>query len=116
MKPWNGSFLKTIGDAIMAIFTNPLDGIHAALEILVEIEKLNQKIGDEIILKIGVDCGPPIAVTLNEKIDYFGQTVNAAARIQGIAKENDIVISQDVYRYQGVEELLKERIVDHSKE
>lgn len=113
---YSGAVIKTIGDAIMAIFTNPFDGVRAALEILIEIEDFNQKIGDEISLKIGVHCGPSIAVTLNEQVDYFGQTVNTAARIQGLAKEREVVISQDVYHYQGVEGLLKERTVTHSEE
>jgi class 3 adenylate cyclase len=37
-------------------------------------------------------------VTLNERLDYFGQKVNLAARVQGLAAENDIYMSDEIYR------------------
>jgi class 3 adenylate cyclase len=37
-------------------------------------------------------------VTLNERLDYFGQTVNLAARVQRLAAENDIYMSDEIYR------------------
>ena len=49
-----------------------------------------------IILKVGVHAGACVAVTLNDRLDYFGQTVNIAARVQAIAGANEIVVSDDV--------------------
>ena len=37
----------------------------------------------DIAIKLGLHKGPCIAVTLNERLDYFGGTVNMAARLQG---------------------------------
>jgi len=50
-----------------------------------------------LTLKAGVHVGPCIAVTLNERLDYFGSTVNLAARLEGQSTGEDIVISSDVY-------------------
>ncbi len=60
----------------------------------------------ELILKIGVHTGAAIAVTLNERLDYFGQTVNIAARVQQLAGADEICISGDVQSAEGVAALL----------
>ena len=57
----------------------------------------NRETGTEDIgIKVGVHCGPSIAVTLNDRLDYFGSTVNMAARLQGESVGGDIVISEDL--------------------
>ena len=99
---------KYIGDAIMATFLVPIDAVKAAISMLEEIENFNQgHQSKNIILKIGIHKGPSIAVTLNERLDYFGQTVNIASRVQKLADAEEIYITQDVYAYPGVKELLK---------
>jgi class 3 adenylate cyclase len=62
--------------------------------------------GRELILKIGVHKGAAIAVTLNDRLDYFGQTVNIAARVQNLADADEIFLSKDVYETATVKELL----------
>jgi len=88
-----GAIVKTMGDAIMASFCNPADAMRAASRMLEEIESFNRSIegsGNSIGLKIGLHRGPVIAVKANQTLDYFGQTVNIAARIQGLAESDDI--------------------------
>ena len=103
----SGAIVKTIGDAVMAVFSRPADAVSAALYILSEIEHYNSKHGDpSIILKIGAHCGPSIAVTLNENLDYFGQTVNVAARVQSLAGAGEICISEALNAAPGVSHLL----------
>jgi class 3 adenylate cyclase len=58
------------------------------------------------ILKIGAHCGPSIAVTLNDNLDYFGQTVNVAARVQSLAGAGEICISEALHSAPGVSDLL----------
>src|SRR5882672_8163742 len=58
-------------------------------------------------LKIGVHKGRSIAVTLNERIDYFGQNVNIAARVQALADANEVYISREVMEAPGVSDILK---------
>ncbi len=57
-------------------------------------------------MKVGIHRGPSIAVTLNERLDYFGQTVNIAARVQGQANGDEICMSRDVVDAAGVGDLL----------
>jgi class 3 adenylate cyclase len=60
----------------------------------------------DVPLKIGVHKGAAIAVTLNQSVDYFGQTVNIASRIQNLADANEIYLSEDVYQAPDVQPLL----------
>ena len=77
-----GAVIKTIGDAVMAAFLKPADAVEAALEMRKVIEQFNDtRPSRDFVLKIGVHRGPSIAVTLNDRLDYFGQTVNVASRI-----------------------------------
>lgn len=103
----NGAIVKTIGDAVMASFLNPLDALRAALDMLATIEAFNRGLASkEIILKIGIHKGTSIAVTLNDRLDYFGQTVNIAARVQGLASAEEICITNEVSEFPGVKQLL----------
>jgi class 3 adenylate cyclase len=65
-----GALVKTIGDAVMAGFHDPLNAVRAALQMLAEIRRFNDAAGTELIgLKIGAHVGPCLAVTLNERLD-----------------------------------------------
>ena len=78
--------VKTIGDAVMATFPTPDRAIAAALRMRDAMRELNEQHGrEDLLLKIGVHEGPCIAVAMNERQDYFGQTVNIASRVQGLA-------------------------------
>jgi len=103
-----GTIVKTIGDAVMAAFSTPVDAVAAALEMLREIESFNHEYGEKVIvLKIGIHKGTCIAVNLNDRLDYFGKTVNIASRVQGLAMDEEIYITQDVFQFPGVTELLE---------
>jgi class 3 adenylate cyclase len=102
-----GAIVKTIGDAVMAAFSRPVDAVAAALNILQEIGRFNFEHGQStIILKMGAHCGPSIAVTLNENLDYFGQTVNIAARVQSFADAGEICLTEALYTAPAVRQLL----------
>jgi class 3 adenylate cyclase len=103
----SGALVKTIGDAVMASFHRPLDALSASLEMRTAIARFNESAGGEmIVLKMGAHTGGCLAVTLNGHLDYFGQTVNLAARIQGVAAANEICISDDLYRAPGAADVL----------
>ncbi len=104
----SGAFVKTIGDAVMASFLNPLDAVKAALEMNREITRFNRSFTTrDVILKIGIHKGPCIAVTLNDRLDYFGQTVNTASRVQGLAGAEEVYVTSEVLSFPGVKGLLK---------
>lgn len=101
----SGVIVKTIGDAIMAAFERPQDAVRAGIEMIEALGRYNQTHARPLGLKVGVHRGRAIAVTLNDRIDYFGQDVNIAARVQGLAEANQLVVSQDVMQAPGVAEL-----------
>ena len=81
-----GAVVKTIGDAVMATFPTPDRAVAAALRMREAMRALNEAHErEDLLLKIGIHEGPCLAVTLNERQDYFGQTVNIASRVQGLA-------------------------------
>jgi len=95
-----GVIVKTIGDSVMASFRRPADGVAAAIAIQSAFDQFNKRenLRNEIIVKIGLHSGSTIMVNLNNRLDYFGQVVNMAARIQGTADGGDIIISKEVRR------------------
>ena len=103
----NGSVVKTIGDAVMAAFPDAADALLAAREIQAGVTDFNRSSGGEdIIIKLGLHVGSCIAVTLNERLDYFGSTVNMAARLQGESEGDDVILSQAVVADPEVAEIL----------
>jgi class 3 adenylate cyclase len=108
----NGVLVKTIGDAVMAAFSEPEEAVAAALDAQEGVARFNE--GQEtgaINLKIGLHQGPCIAVTSANVLDYFGSTVNVAARLQGESEGGDIVLSSEMMEAAGVGETLAARPV-----
>lgn len=102
-----GALIKTIGDSIMAAFLQPAAGVKAGLDILRGMAELNAHRSDfPLRLKMGLHTGPAIAVTLNDRLDYFGTTVNIASRLEGQAQGDDLIVSADVMRDAAVQRLL----------
>jgi len=95
----DGAIVKTIGDAVMAAFSDPANALAAALDVQGNVAAFNREHGgghEEIVIKLGLHTGACIAVTLNGRLDYFGSTVNLAARLQAQSQGGDIVLSADL--------------------
>jgi class 3 adenylate cyclase len=103
-----GAIVKTIGDAVMAAYPDAALAVGAALEMRGAIERFNEGQPERpVLLKIGIHHGAAIAVTLNDELDYFGQTVNIASRVQEMADASEIWVTEDIWRYPGVQKLLE---------
>jgi class 3 adenylate cyclase len=102
----SGAMVKTIGDAVMASFVDPLDALRAALEMRTHVARTEEAGAEPIVLQIGLHSGACLAVTLNDRLDYFGQTVNIAARVQGLAGANEIVITDDILSTAGTDAII----------
>ena len=100
-----GAVVKTIGDAVMGVFTEPQAALAAALDMTAKLRTFSGSLGvslglplrsdqPPLLLKIGLHCGPCIVVNSNDRLDYFGQTVNLAARVQGLADGGEIVVTE----------------------
>ncbi len=101
-----GALVKTIGDAVMAVFRRPVAALRAMLRAQRELAALPETAG--LRLKVGIHYGPCIAVTLNDRLDYFGSTVNMAARLEHLSAGSDLVISSVVRDDPEVAQLLAE--------
>jgi class 3 adenylate cyclase len=102
-----GAVVKTIGDAVMATFPTPDRALAAALRMRDAMQRINSERGSEdLLLKIGIHEGPCLAVTFNDRQDYFGQTVNMAARVQGLAKSRAIFATKSVVQDSAVSAIL----------
>ena len=90
-----GAVVKTIGDSVMAVFSNPAQAFRAFANAQNIISK-DKRFDKSLKLKAGIHHGSCVAVNLNSKIDYFGSTVNMASRLVDYADENEVVISDVV--------------------
>lgn len=93
----SGSVVKAIGDGVMGVFTDNAAALRAVLRSVQAIHRLNEEEGlvghERLHLKVGLHAGPCIVVTLNGRLDYFGSTVNIAARLSSIADGDEVLIS-----------------------
>ncbi|MFO7847313.1 MAG: adenylate/guanylate cyclase domain-containing protein [Balneolaceae bacterium] len=105
-----GSIVKTIGDAVMAVFRDPA----AAVKAFRKAQKLfndSEESRFQARLKGGLHIGNCYAVTLNNRIDYFGNTVNYAARLVEKAGSDELVISSKALEHPDLQEFLSEEHV-----
>jgi class 3 adenylate cyclase len=95
----DGAVVKTMGDAVMAAFVDARSCARAAIEALERFEAFRAKNphGARIGLKLGLYAGACYVVTANGALDYFGQTVNVASRVQHLAESGEIVVPVEVY-------------------
>jgi class 3 adenylate cyclase len=103
-----GAIIKTIGDAVMAVFKRPASAIKAVFKAQ-EILSRPKSDALPLFLKVGIHTGAAIAVTLNERLDYFGSTINMAARLESLSSGEDIVISTSVYLDPEVKAMLEDK-------
>ena len=107
-----GAVVKTIGDAVMATFVRPEQALAASLRMRNAMVKLNEQRGTtDLVVKIGIHEGPCLAVMLNERQDYFGQTVNIAARVQGLSNSQAIHVTGPVISSPAVEAILRKAAI-----
>jgi class 3 adenylate cyclase len=105
-----GAVVKTIGDAVMATFPTPDRAVAAALRMREAMQNLNrERQADDLFLKIGIHEGPCLAVVLNDRQDYFGQTVNIAARVQDLADARAILATGSVVGHEAAASLLEKK-------
>jgi class 3 adenylate cyclase len=107
-----GAVVKTIGDAVMATFPTPDRALAAALRMRDSVRALKK----DLLIKIGIHEGPCLAVTLNDRLDYFGQTVNIAARVQSLADSRAIYATKPVVEHPQVAKILQSNNISLTEE
>jgi class 3 adenylate cyclase len=104
--------IKTIGDAVMGVFAYEAAAVRAAFAMSDALATSDARRGDgyDLRLKVGIHRGPVIVVTLNNRLDYFGRTVNIASRVQSLSGPNEVSMVKSVLQAPGVKRALRERI------
>lgn len=103
---YGGAIVKTIGDAVMLSFDSPLNALNSAVELAKYFCGSHPE--TPIQARISLNRGPCLAVRLNSNIDYFGQTVNLAAKLQKYADSGKIVLSESIRKEPRAEAFLNE--------
>ena len=87
----HGRVIKTIGDEVMSVFASATDAAGAAIEMQTGIEEMAPVAGTKIGIRIGFQFGPLV----DRDGDVFGDTVNLAARLTGLATRGQIITSRE---------------------
>ncbi len=101
----NGAIIKTMGDALLLSFEEPLSALKAAAEFTTLFDGTDTQAPVET--RITINRGPCLAVNLNSSIDYFGQPVNVVAKLQQYAGPGDITVTEPFINDTGVRRYLE---------
>jgi len=88
-----GAIVKTMGDSVMATFRHPIHALRAVWNAQTEIAARGEPM---LWLKVGMHKGPCIVVNLNDRLDYFGSTVNITARLPGFSQGGELVFTEEI--------------------
>ena len=109
----NGVIVKTIGDAVMAAFAHQVDAVKAAIELQRFFNDKNP--ATRLRLRVTLNTGSCLAVNLNSNIDYFGNTVNLAAKIQSMAGAGEIAFTENVLNDPELQKLIQDEKINLEK-
>ncbi|HET6823793.1 MAG TPA: DUF5939 domain-containing protein [Anaerolineales bacterium] len=104
-----GAIVKTMGDAVMATFRHPVAALRAVWTAQTEIAEYGEPM---LWLKVGMHKGPCIVVNLNDRLDYFGSTVNIAARLPAFSQGGELVFTDEIHEDPEVRQFLAENMKD----
>ncbi len=109
-----GTVVKTMGDAVLAAFVDETSCARAAIDALREFEtfRRGREHGEHTGLKLGMYGGACYVVSANGLLDYFGQTVNVASRVQHLADSGELILTAETYDELGQAELGAMRMVE----
>ena len=104
----HGGVVKTIGDAVMAVFGNLTEALAAVRAMHEQLGKMNASQKIRLQLKSALHVGPCLAVNANDKLDFFGSVVNLAARLVGSCAGDELVVADEVFRRPETQDFLRE--------
>ena len=102
-----GAIVKTMGDAVMATFRHPIDALRSVWNAQTEIAKRGEPM---LWLKVGLHKGPCIVVNLNDRLDYFGSTVNITSRLPGFSQGGELIFSEAFNEDPEIQDFLSQNI------
>ncbi|HLO32626.1 MAG TPA: DUF5939 domain-containing protein [Anaerolineales bacterium] len=102
-----GAIVKTMGDSVMATFRSPISALRAVWNAQTRIAEYGEPM---LWLKVGLHKGPCIVVNLNDRLDYFGSTVNIAARLPAFSQGGELIFTREINADPEIQEFLAENI------
>lgn len=99
-----GAIVKTMGDAIMAAFRKPISAVRAIWDVQNQLSAQGEP---ALSIKVGIHFGPCIVVNLNDRLDYFGSTVNITARLPHFSEGGELIVSEQIRNDVEVNEFLE---------
>ena len=102
-----GAVVKTVGDGAMFCFPSPVNALNAGLDAADAFGSKRE--GLHLSIRFTIHEGPCLAVNFNTGIDFFGRTVNLAAKLQDITGANQIGVTREFMDSESVQSLINER-------
>ncbi len=106
-----GSIVKTMGDSVMAAFRNPVSAVKAIWDVQKQLSARGEPL---LSIKAGIHHGPCIVVNLNDRLDYFGSTVNIAARLPHFSVGGEAILSEPIRNDPEVQDFLAKNAAPNS--
>jgi class 3 adenylate cyclase len=100
-----GAIVKTIGEGVLAAFSEPVGAVRVGLELQDRLR--GGKNTRDLRVRVGLHHGPAMATTLDDRLDYFGATVDQTLRLAHAARGGDVVISRSLAGNVSVAEVLR---------
>jgi len=102
-----GAIVKTMGDSVMATFRHPINALRAVWNAQTKIAEYGETM---LWREVGLHKGPCIVVNLNDRLDYFGSTVNIAARLPAFSQGGELIFTQEVNDDPEIREFVAENV------
>jgi class 3 adenylate cyclase len=102
-----GALVNTMGDSVMATFRHPIAALRAVWNAQSKIAEYGEPM---LWLKVGLHQGPCIVVNLNDRLDYFGSTVNITARLPAFSQGGELVFTEEINDDLEVQQFLAESV------
>jgi adenylate cyclase len=105
----HGTVVKTIGDAVMACFSRVDEALEAVHDMNRDLltPRPQQPSAASLTLKVSMHVGACLAVNANDRLDFFGSTINLAARMVSCCHGGDLAVSDEIFQRPEMEEFLK---------
>ena len=105
----HGTVVKTIGDAVMACFSRVDEALEAVGDMNRDLTtpRSEQPSKAALTLKASLHVGACLAVNANDRLDFFGSTINLAARMISCCRGGDLAVSDEIFQRPEMQEFLK---------
>ena len=99
-----GAVVKFVGEGMVATFNDPLTAAAAAFDLPRSIQRSGQERSLEV--RAALHTGPAMVTMLNDRLDYFGSTVHATARLLELARPGDVMTTNAITNQSEINQMI----------